>query len=313
MLNSRAGASVVVLALLHLGGGGWLEARPESDFPVPGRGSLRIDVSDDWRVESRSVQSPPSLTLRLVPKTGRAFEADLTAVWLDSGRLKATTAGTTRTDVELMAEGLLSARAESSTGIQRLSGAGVFGWYFVFAIRNPGSGEFEYLTQGSFLTGEVLSQFTIKHHTGSQVDLDRILGAFRDSMHIRLLAPGAVPHEVAGAWRVVKNMAPGISAFGPWAEAWVGRKAEYEPRRAVFGPARCASPRYESQIVDAEEYFLTGFKVRAAAVGITTKTIVVVDVQCNGEHWLEAGSLLVVKPDGRLLTVWDGVFFEMSR
>ena len=65
--------------------------------------------------------------------------------------------------------------------------------------------------------------------------------------------------------------------------------------------------------MEAEEYFLTEFRIRAVDLGITDKTIVIVNVQCKGEDWMAAGSLLVVKPGGRLLTVWDGVFFEMSR
>jgi hypothetical protein len=127
-------------------------------------------------------------------------------------------------------------------------------------------------------------------------------------------APGGVPIEVSGDWKVVKHYEPGISAMSKTeADSWVGKKAHYEETLAEFDAGRCVAPTYTVKMVDAEIFFIDEFRVRAASLGVTAKTVSVVEIACSGSSWASPGGLVVVKSKGRILTVWNGVFFELSR
>jgi len=97
------------------------------------------------------------------------------------------------------------------------------------------------------------------------------------------------------------------------ADSWLGKGARYERSIAEFATDRCSAPTYMLKIVDADRFFTEEFRVKAASLGIPSSKIAVVEITCGGSHWIAPGSLLVVKSKERLLTVWDGVFFELAR
>jgi hypothetical protein len=134
---------------------------------------------------------------------------------------------------------------------------------------------------------------------------------------VPVLLSSAVPQsalsDIAGTWEVVGHVEPGISAMSKTeADSWLGKKARYENAIAEFGSERCTAPSYTKKLVDAKSYFLDEFRVQASQLGITTNEIAVVEVKCNDADWTAPGSLLFRGQD-HVLTVWDGVFFKLSR
>ncbi|HEX2201982.1 MAG TPA: hypothetical protein VHG91_01735 [Longimicrobium sp.] len=126
-------------------------------------------------------------------------------------------------------------------------------------------------------------------------------------------SPGAGPgSEVEGTWRVAGRQAPGVSAMTEGeSEAMVGRTAEYTASVARVGSDACQLPVYRRETVAAGE-FQKAFRVPPAAVGLPDP-VTLVRVHCGGAEWSSPGALLMVAGPGRLLTVWDGVFFRLER
>lgn len=155
-----------------------------TDFPVPGHGSLRLNVPDGWKTQTRKVEDPASITLHSVPASGNAFDVQVTAVWLDSARLASMKIDSLRTLVQGSADALLPRAVEKTAVLNELRGPQSAGFYYVLTDRDPGSG-FRYLTQGVFLTGEVLSTFTILHQTQVSPDLTQALRLFAEATYTK--------------------------------------------------------------------------------------------------------------------------------
>jgi len=115
-----------------------------------------------------------------------------------------------------------------------------------------------------------------------------------------------------GDWRVIWFTAPGIWAIGPTeAAGWIGTVARYDKDRAAFGRETCAAPSYATRVMTPDE-FAKEYRVRAADLGLQGDAVTVITVTCPSA-WSNRGSLLIVKPPDTLLTMWDGVFFELER
>ncbi len=161
------------------------EAPAGTDFEIPGHGSLRLKVPDGWQSRSRQLADPASVTLHFVPANGDAFDVQVTAFWLDSAKRSRVTADSLKADVQRSAESLLAHSVEKTAALHDLLGPHIVGFYYSFTDRNPGPGEFSNLTQGEFLTGEILSAFTILHRTPVSSDADAALRAFAEAAQIK--------------------------------------------------------------------------------------------------------------------------------
>jgi len=122
----------------------------------------------------------------------------------------------------------------------------------------------------------------------------------------------APPEPFFGEWKVTSTLAPGVSAApagsGPSA---VGREASFSGRAARYGDSRCSGPTYTHRWL-AVTTFTDAYRVAPAAIGLTGSQVEFVDITCTSGA-LDHGGTLIVRPDGTLLTVSDGVFHVLTR
>lgn len=156
-----------------------------ADFQIPGHGSLRLKVPDGWQSSSRQLADPASVTLHFVPANGDAFDVQVTAVWLDSAKRSRVTTDSLKADAQHSAESLLPHSVEKTATLHDLHGPQIVGFYYAFTDSNPGPGEFSNLTQGEFLTGEILSAFTILHRTPVSSEVEEALHAFAQAKQVK--------------------------------------------------------------------------------------------------------------------------------
>jgi hypothetical protein len=123
----------------------------------------------------------------------------------------------------------------------------------------------------------------------------------------------AGPESAAfGKWRVVGHLEPGIAAMSPeQAQTWLGTAAVYSRSAARFGRERCTTPAYVVSHLDVGT-FMEQFRLRPTDIGIHSQPVTVITIQCNGP-WVAPGAIIVVSGPDRILTLWDGVFFELQR
>jgi len=126
-------------------------------------------------------------------------------------------------------------------------------------------------------------------------------------------APLRTADLALGNWRVVSNRYVGVSALSrPEAAAWTGREARYSRTAAGFAPDTCGAPVYASRFVDVADV-AADFHVRPSDLPFPGTRVQVVDVTCVDPSWTGPGARLYVLGPMRLITAWDGVFFELSR
>lgn len=130
---------------------------------------------------------------------------------------------------------------------------------------------------------------------------------------------GAEPEQAAfGTWRVTGSICPTDCAINPSeARAWRGRTATYQNSLARFADDSCQSPRYSTGHWPAEGRY---GGASLAQLGVSGDSALVIEIQCKTQHrvgsdprWQVPGAFLIVKDHDHLLTVWEGVFFELTR
>jgi hypothetical protein len=177
-------ASVMMLALS--GASGVDERATQAlDFPIPGHGTLRLAAPTGWQTDSLPLEAPASVTIHITPKTGDAFDVKLTSVWLDAAARSKTTAESRRREMQGAAEELLPHSVEKVATLREITGVESVGCYYSLTDREPGEGEFKYLSQGTVLTGEVLSAFTILYRTPAAAEVPQALRMLAEAKYVK--------------------------------------------------------------------------------------------------------------------------------
>ena len=120
----------------------------------------------------------------------------------------------------------------------------------------------------------------------------------------------APPEAFHGTWTVTSVIAPGAAA-GPGRGLAAGAEARFEPGAARVKDQACDEPTYTKRSLWAPT-FTEAYRVSPQELSITAEPIALVDVTCGSGN-LEAGSTLILRPDGSMLTMWDGVFYELRK
>jgi hypothetical protein len=122
--------------------------------------------------------------------------------------------------------------------------------------------------------------------------------------------PSSPPEPFHGTWKVTSVLAPGVSA-PPGGAVPVGTEVSFEADEAAFGARSCDEPAYTRRSLSFQT-FTEAYRVAPDQLSLTAEPVGMVDLSC-GNGSLEAGSTLILRPDGSMLTMWDGVFYELKK
>ena len=131
---------------------------------------------------------------------------------------------------------------------------------------------------------------------------------------LRLAAcgPSGPPEPFHGDWKVSSVITPGVSAQSPAdAGRQVGTVVSLEAGRVRVGDRTCNGATYTRRALSVET-FAEAYRVTPQQLSLSGYPIALVDVTCESGG-LELGSTLVVKSDTAMLTMWDGVFYVLTR
>ena len=138
-----------------------------------------------------------------------------------------------------------------------------------------------------------------------------------------LLPAGAAnqsaPEQVLfGRWHVTQAKCPARCGmfFKEW-NKWWGKSAVYSRASARFADAACKDPVYNVSRWPSSGIY-GGARLRD--LGIRGSYALVIEVRCpsvprtsSDPRWQVPGAFLIVKDSAHLFTVWEGVFFEVTR
>jgi len=161
-----------------------LQPIPPRLFEIPDHGRLRMAIPLEWKAASQESKEVHAVTVRIQPNRGDAFDTKLTTIWLDAAALARMTPDTIKSNVKRSGDGLLAQATDKSLIIEELKGGDVSGFYYTLGDSDPKPGEYRYITQGSFLTGNLLAAFTIMHHQPNTEDVTRVLRMLAGSRHV---------------------------------------------------------------------------------------------------------------------------------
>ena len=91
----------------------------------------------------------------------------------------------------------------------------------------------------------------------------------------------------------------------------VGTVVSLQPGRARVGDRTCSGASYTHRALSVET-FAEAYRVTPQQLSLSGDPIALVDVTCESGG-LEVGSTLVLKSDTAMLTMWDGVFYVLTR
>jgi len=135
-------------------------AATAKDYAVPGHGKLHLSIPETWKVAFQSIPRPQAINLEIRPSDGKTFDLQITSVWLEK-KSPMNADSEVREQVRQTGEHMLPNAVEKELKLSELRGAQSAGFYFALTDRAPGPGEFAYMKQGVFRTGELLNTFTL--------------------------------------------------------------------------------------------------------------------------------------------------------
>jgi hypothetical protein len=131
-------------------------------WSVPGRGKLEMIVPADWYDDPRSPQGAlPRVRLfdRLGPRP--PFDMTVTIAWSAGKDASFKEPTRLRGFVAQSADELAAATVEKRFPLREIQGEHGLGYFFQATIQSPSAGSWPHLTQGAFVTGDLLLAFSI--------------------------------------------------------------------------------------------------------------------------------------------------------
>jgi coenzyme F420-reducing hydrogenase delta subunit len=129
---------------------------------------------------------------------------------------------------------------------------------------------------------------------------------------LSLTLPAAEPPSaITGAWEIVRVIPTTNTQTAPDAKA-TGKRFTYAADAADLAGVRIDEPEYELETLEAAD-FAVEYRATLTELGVESGHIRVVRVLRKGEQVTEMGATLFLAGRRRLVTVWDGVFYELRR
>jgi hypothetical protein len=162
-----------------------LEPGQPRRFSIPGRGSLILSVPQGWRVASNSLAEPPAVSIKMGPSSGDAFSVQVSSVFIDPAQAPSLSLASLKDRMQKTAEAALPRAVEKEAKLVEVRGKEAEGYYFSLTDKESTSatGDYKYMTQGSFQTGRVVTVFTLLQHDPSRAEKDLALRMFAEAAY----------------------------------------------------------------------------------------------------------------------------------
>lgn len=121
-----------------------------------------------------------------------------------------------------------------------------------------------------------------------------------------------------GKWIIVRTIRTpqGIHAVTDTQVKYlINQTVELSSVVAKSGGEEIGNPQYRTTTVTRFDFYANKFKhVDPAELGIDSDPVIIIEVtDADNKEWTHVGGTLIVKDVDTLITIWDGVFFEMKR
>lgn len=125
------------------------------------------------------------------------------------------------------------------------------------------------------------------------------------------LLAGEPPGAIGGVWEIARVIPTTNMQTAPDANA-TGRRFSYAADSADLAGVRIDEPEYKVERLEAAD-FAVAYRATLTELGVESGHIRVVTIHSKGKLVPETGATLFLAGRRRLVTVRDGVFYELRR
>lgn len=129
------------------------------------------------------------------------------------------------------------------------------------------------------------------------------------------LAAASPEQQITGDWVISRELAAGNAASltPDEIESLLGAEARYTSSSAEFAGVRCGRPLFDSYHETSDNLYQL-FELRFEDLSLSGPDVLAIDINCMEAdvEFLAGNTVLVAGPD-RLVTVVEGVWFELKR
>jgi len=154
-------------------------------YVLPNRDTLELTLPAGWvdHLEQPAGGGPPTIEIAIAE--GGPRQVFVTPEWADPTDKEVRELPRLRDDIRELAERIQPEAVESFLEVRELNGSNGVGYYFSATDREPGPGEFKFMSQGALQAGSLTLWFTILTNEGEDTVAVEAFSMLQTAVHRR--------------------------------------------------------------------------------------------------------------------------------
>ena len=119
---------------------------------------------------------------------------------------------------------------------------------------------------------------------------------------------------IYGSW-TIKKIIPtsNVQTSADAAKKYLKTEIEYSRDKFMFGNETVEHPTYKAGKM-TRDVFYEQYRLQLKELGVTSAAVSTIEVlDAKGEPVLQPGAIIFIKSSNVIITMWDGIYFEMMR
>jgi hypothetical protein len=154
-------------------------------YELPNRDTLELKVPVGWADHLEQPQGGGPPTIEIAVAEGGPRQVFIRPEWADPTAKEVRELPQLRDAVRDLAERIQPEAVESYLEVRHIAGQNGVGFYFSATDRNPGAGEFRFMSQGALQAGDLTLWFTILTDEGQDTVAVEALAMLQAAVHRR--------------------------------------------------------------------------------------------------------------------------------
>jgi hypothetical protein len=181
----RSVAPSLLLAAWLAAAPAWADESSIRRYELPNHDTLELDLPAGWvdHFEEPEGGGPPTIELSL--SDGGPLQVFVRPEWADPTSNDVRELPQLRDSVRDLAERIQPDTVEGYLEVRHIAGANGVGFYFTATDRDPGPGEFKFMSQGALQAGSLTLWFTILTNEGQDTVAVEALAMLQGAVHRR--------------------------------------------------------------------------------------------------------------------------------
>lgn len=181
----RSVTPTVLLAAWLASATAWADEASIRRYELPNHDTLELELPAGWADHFEEPQGGGPPTIEIAVTDGGPRQVFVRPEWADPTSKDVRELPQLRDAVRDLAERIQSETVEGYLEVRHIAGANGVGFYFTATERDPGPGEFKFMSQGAMQAGTLTLWFTILTNEGQDTVAVEALAMLQGAVHRR--------------------------------------------------------------------------------------------------------------------------------